>query len=128
LSVRGADHRYGAIEQRPILALENLVLRLPFLPGHAVAFLEIAAGAEGAFAGAGQYDGAHIARRGNEPRPEIEQIAAHLRVERIADFRPIERHQQEMAVDRFRAQRAVVALHACAFRARTGAPPRISSV
>jgi hypothetical protein len=63
MPVRGADHRHGAIEQRPVLSFENLVLRLPFLPGHAVALLEIAAGAKNALAGAGQNDGAQIAGR-----------------------------------------------------------------
>src|SRR5229473_592081 len=50
MAVDRRDHRQRAIEQAPILPLEDLVLRHPVGIAHAVALLEIAAGAEGALA------------------------------------------------------------------------------
>src|SRR5579885_2870975 len=85
MAVERRDHGKRAIEQRPILPLEDLVLGHPLLLGHAVALLQIAAGAEGAVARSRQHDAAKIARFGDQACPEIEEVAAHLRIERIGD-------------------------------------------
>src|SRR5579872_1793502 len=96
VAVERRDHGERTVEQRPVLALEDLVLRHPLLLGHAVALFQIAAGAECPAARSRQHDATEIAGLGDEAGPEIEEIAAHLGVESVRDLRPVERHQQHM--------------------------------
>ena len=55
-AVDGGDERERAAHQRPQHALEDGMLSLPRLVGHALAFLEVAAGAERLLASARQHD------------------------------------------------------------------------
>ena len=84
------DGRQRKLHQRHEAALEELVLRLPVGLRHAVALLEVRAGAERALARAREHDAARLARLGGKPRPELVQLAPHLRVERVQRLRAIQ--------------------------------------
>ena len=86
------------------------MLVLPVLLRHALALLQVGAGAEDAIAGAGQHDAAHLAGIIDQPRPQIEQIEPHPRVLRIADFRAVQRHLQQVRADHF-GQDGFVGVH-----------------
>ena len=77
--------------------LEDHVLRAPRLVGHPVALLEIAAGAEGAIAPAGEDDDAHVGI-GGERGEAREQILAHRGVHRVVLLRAIERDRDDVAI------------------------------
>jgi len=63
---------------------------------HAVAFLEIAAGAEDPLAGASQYHCTAIVGMGEELGKYLQEIDTHLRFHCIGGRRPGERHQQHL--------------------------------
>ena len=77
-------------------ALEDQVLVLPLLIGHAVALFQVAAGAERARTGAGEHDAALLVRRAVDRVEQVEQVEAHLRVHRIGDLGPVQRDQQRV--------------------------------
>ena len=89
-AVDGADDRDRAVDQRPHHPLENDVLTGPRLVGHAAALLQIAAGAEGLVAGAGQDDAAQAFRIERDVLEAAHEIAPHLGVERVGGVRPVQ--------------------------------------
>src|SRR6185437_7900081 len=74
---------------------------------HAVALLEVAAGAEGALARAGEDDAAQLARRRDETAPQRLEIAPHLSVERVGDLRSVESDDEQFGLRRLEAQGGV---------------------
>ena len=66
-----------------LLNFEQPVLLGPGLDGHAVAFLEIAAGAKRLLAAAGENNGAQALEIDREGVEQFQQIEAHPRIERI---------------------------------------------
>ena len=66
------------------------MLVLPGLVGHAVALLEVAAGAKRPLSRAGHHDAALICGRCVDRVEKRQEIAAHLRVNRIGHLRAIE--------------------------------------
>jgi hypothetical protein len=99
VAVQRRDHRQREFHQRHEAALEQLVLCLPVGGRHAVALLEVGAGAEGALAGTGQDDAAQRAGLGRQARPQLEQVASHLAVERIQHLGTVEaRHEHVLAM------------------------------
>ena len=88
--------RQGALGERNERALEDFVLRAPGRIGHAVALLEVPAGAKSPSARAGEYDAAQVFRLRGDARPQVGLVASHLRIERIQDFGPVEPHQQDL--------------------------------
>ena len=75
--------------------LDDRVLRAPGLVRHALAFLEIAAGAERLVACPGDHDAAQVTGIERERHEELLQIAPHLRVERVAELGTIESDEEE---------------------------------
>ena len=82
------------------MPLEDHVLRLPVGIAHALAFLEIGAGAEGALARAGQDDAPYVVRV-RKLAPQRQKLASHLRIERVRRLRPVERDAQHRGLDPF---------------------------
>jgi hypothetical protein len=107
-TVHRRDDRNLALHLRHERALEQLVLRAPGFHRHAVALLEVAAGAEGALAGARQHHAAGVARLGVDAPPEIQQVVAHLGVDRVHRLRAVDRDQQDVRAVRRDLQRGVV--------------------
>src|SRR6185436_19608293 len=89
-------------------ALEYLVLRLPLRLRHAVALFQVAAGAERALAGTGQHHAAQLARLGAQPCPQVELVAAHLRIERIEHLRTVEAHDEDVLFPGLQGKRLVL--------------------
>ena len=89
-AVDRADDRDGAADKRPDHALEQQMLVLPGLVGHAVALLEVAAGAKRPLPRAGQDDTTLICGRCVDRVEKRQEIAAHLRVHRVGHLRAIE--------------------------------------
>ena len=98
VTVHRGDHRQRQLHERHEGALEDLVLRAPDALGHAVALLEIGAGAEGTFARAGEDHAAQLTRLGGEPRPEIDLVATHLGVERVQRLRAVQRDDEDVRI------------------------------
>ena len=80
----------GQLIRRAHHALEDRVLGLPLLVGHGAALDQIAAGAEGAVAGAGHHDAAQAVLLDLQRLEHRHQIEAHLRVHGVRRRRPIE--------------------------------------
>src|SRR5690606_18190479 len=96
MTVDCRNDRQGKIQQRPVHALEQLVLTLPIRLRHAVTFLEIATRAKNAIATARHHDASNIAGVFGQIVPEAQQFLAHLRIDRISRGRTIQRHLQDM--------------------------------
>ena len=109
--IGGAIHRgndgHGTLDDRADGALENQVLVLPLLIGHAEAFLQVAAGAEGARAGTGEHNATLLVGRGVDRVEQRKQVDAHLRVHRVGDFGAVQGDLQRMRL-RFRGLQRVV--------------------
>ncbi|MGX1414304.1 hypothetical protein AB7M43_004396 [Bradyrhizobium elkanii] len=96
-----ADHGNRTAQQSAQHALEDQMLCLPGLVRHAVALLQIAPGAERLVAVSGQDHRAQPLDVGREALEQFHQIEAHLGVHRIGRFRPVQRHQQDIAITPF---------------------------
>jgi hypothetical protein len=99
MAVDRGDHRHRQVQQRVAAAFEDRVLVLPRRRRQALARLQVGAGAEDAVARTGQHDAAHLARIVGQVRPQIEQIEPHPCVLRIAHFRAVQRHLQQVLAD-----------------------------
>jgi hypothetical protein len=108
VAVDRGDDRQRQLHQRHEAALEELVLHLPRGLRHAVALLEIGAGAEGALAGAGEHHAAGFARLGRQPGPELVELAPHLRVEGVERLGAVQRDEQQMRLPDLEGQGLVV--------------------
>jgi hypothetical protein len=111
VAVDRGDQRDRAIEDHAEGALEQRMLGEPLRVRHAVALFEVAAAAERLGAGAGQHDAARLVGIGDQAGEHIEQVAAHLGVDRVRDLRPVERHDQQMIGVRLDLQGLVVVAH-----------------
>ena len=99
MSVDCGDDRDRQIHERPEHPLEEFVLARPLKLGHAIAFLQVAAGAEDLFAGSRQDNAADFARLCRQPIPQVEHIVPHLRIDRIAHGWTVQRHLEDMIAD-----------------------------
>ena len=115
--VRGAvdrpQHRNRTADKSPDHALEEEMLGLPGFVRHALAFLEIAAGAKRLVAGPGQHNATMRQRVGVDAVEKRQQIAAHLGVHRIGDIRPAERDDGQATALVLDANGFVVSGHRC---------------
>src|SRR5262249_54259236 len=102
------DPRHRAAEHAEGRLLEDHVLRAPRLVGHGVALLEIAARAEGAVAGAGEHDRAHV-RIALESIEARQEVLAHRGVHRVHLLGPVEGHRDDARVVRARDERVAIA-------------------
>ena len=78
---------------------------------HALALLEVAAGAERLVAGPGHDDAAIGQRVGVDRVEERQQVAAHLRVHRVGDLRPVQGQQHQPVALVLDRRRLVAAFH-----------------
>ena len=77
----------------------------PRLVGHAAALLQIAAGAEGLVARAGQNDAAQAFRVERDVLEAADEIAPHLGVERVGGIGPVQPDDRDVFVDAFEGER-----------------------
>ena len=89
------NHRRGAVHDGVVGFFKDGVLHAPLFICHAVAFFQITAGAKRFVAGTGDQHAAHVLRMKRQRRKNLAQLDAHLCVERIACFGPIERDLQQ---------------------------------
>ena len=75
------------------------MLTCPRLVGHAAALLQIAAGAEGLVAGAGQNDAAQALGIERDVLEIAHEIAPHLGVERVGSVGPVQPDDRDVFVD-----------------------------
>ena len=97
-AVDGREQRDRAAHHRPHHAFEDQVLRPPAFVGHAVALLEIAAGAKRLVAAAGDDHGAQIFQIDRERFEQLHEIEPHARVQRVRHLGPIERDHEDVIV------------------------------
>src|SRR6266850_4957333 len=83
---------------RPNHSFENCVLRLPAFIGHAVAFLQVPAGAKRLFAAAGNNRGAQPLQIDREGFEQFHEIEPHTRIHRVRHFGPIEGDKKDVIV------------------------------
>src|SRR5712671_5109988 len=97
-AVDGSHQRNWTSCDRPNHSFENCVLRPPAFIGHAVAFLQIPAGAKRLFAAAGNNRGAQPLQIDREGLEQFHEIEPHTRIHRVRHLGPIERDKKEVIV------------------------------
>ena len=107
MAVDGCDDGNGHLNERPVGALEEFVLRHPLLLGHAVTFFQIAARAEDLVARAGENGAAYVARVVGEPAPQIEHVVAHLGVDGVGNLGAVQLDDEHMRLDHFEREGGV---------------------
>ena len=110
-AIDGGDHRDRTGQDRPQHALEHEMLGLPGFVGHAVALLEIAAGAERFGPRAGQDGDAQPLEVDRKPLEQFHEVEPHLRIQGIRRIRPVQRDQQDMVVTPLHRDRLELASH-----------------
>src|SRR5690606_9197884 len=108
-AIDGPNHWQRAIKHTEHHALEERVLLVPFFVAHAPPLLEVDARAESAVAPPRHDKAAPGFRVGVDVGKEIQDLAAHLSADGIADFWPIETHYKDSRQRGFDAQSLVAA-------------------
>ena len=96
------------------------MLRPPGLIAHAVALLEIAAGAKRLLAVAGDDHHARLFQIDRERFEQLHEIEPHARVQRVRYFGPIERDQQDVIVVAGNDDRLKIGAHRMLLRSSQG--------
>ncbi len=105
------DDRDRAADKRADHPLEQQMLILPGLVGHAVALFEVAAGAERPLPRAGQDNATLLRRRRIDLIKEREEIAPHLRVQRVGDVGAVQGQEEQPLAAILDPCRLVLAIH-----------------
>src|SRR5262249_39914193 len=110
-AVDRADDRHGATDKGAHRPLEQEMLRLPCLIGHAEALFQITAGAKRLVACTRHDDAAIGERVAVDLVEEAEEVSPDLRVHRVGDLRPVQGQQHEPVALVLDTQSLVAAVH-----------------